>query len=137
MTKKLLTSLAILFCFTSSMNSQDFWTRSEGTGFGNTGDEYITGLIPFKGDLYAASGNSTGGVFRTSTGNSGSWSNGYNSPVAFTYDAFATTTEGSGYIYASSFSFRFDTSRILKSIDGVTWTNYYSIGTQPLCTESA
>lgn len=132
MTKKLLTSLAILFCLTTNIKAQDMWTKSEVTGFGNIWDEYITGLIPFKGNLYAGAGNSIGGIYRTSTGNLNSWSNVYNSPSAYTYDAFATTAEGGGYLYASSFSFGSDTSRILRSFDGITWTNYYTIGYEPL-----
>lgn len=132
MTKKLLSSIAIFFCFTLSITAQDTWTRSEDTGFGNIWDEYIRKMIPFKGDLYAGAGNSIGGIYRTPTGNYGSWTNVYSHPLAYTYDAFATTTEGGGYIYASSFSYGSDTSRILRSFDGVTWTNYYTIGNEPL-----
>jgi len=132
MKRKLLTLLAIIFCISTTIKAQDMWTMSERTGFGNVWDEYIRCMKPFKGDLYAGSGNSIGGIFRTSTGAFNSWSNVYSNPVAFTYGAMATTTEGGGYIYATTFSYGSDTSRVMKSFDGVTWTPYYGINYEPI-----
>ena len=133
MTKKLLSSLAIIFCF-SSIKAQDSWTVSEWGGFGNSFDQYIESMIPFKGNLYAGTGNTfnTGGVFRSSTGNMGSWTNVLNSPVAYSFDALTSTTEGGGYLYASSYSSGSDSSRIYKSFDGTTWTPYFTRFFEPL-----
>ncbi len=125
MKRKLLTSIAIIFCFISSIKAQDSWTISEYGGFGDMWDEYIKSIVPFKGDLYVASGNNSGEVFRSSTGNMGSWTSVLSVPMVYTHNTLSTTTEGGGYLYTSTYSFGLDSPRVYRSFDGITWTPYY------------
>lgn len=123
--KKLI--LAICICLMSgiSVTAQDAWAPSETGGFGNAFNEYIRSMTTFKGFMYAGTGTSSGELFRTSTGTEGSWVNIFSSPLASEFTALGQTTEGGGYLYASTKPFGGDSTHIYTSFDGVTWTIYY------------
>ncbi|HEY0030078.1 MAG TPA: T9SS type A sorting domain-containing protein [Bacteroidia bacterium] len=126
MKKLLLLSATILFSFLTS-NAQDTWTSSEQAGFGNASTEYIYSMVPFKGSLYAASGNYGAGIWSSPSGTAGTWTNAATSPFFnSSYLALATTTEGGGYIYSSLYASGSDSARIFKSFDGITWAPYYT-----------
>lgn len=123
---KLLSIFTVLFCISVLTKAQDTWTVSENTGFTESWNEYIKSLDTFKGSIFANAGASTyGGLYKSTTGTYGTWSNVIAGNVA-SIPALASTTEGGGYMYASTYSMGIDSTRILRSFDGIAWSNYYT-----------
>jgi subtilisin-like proprotein convertase family protein len=107
-------------------SAQDTWIPSEPGGFGNPFNEYIFSLHTFKGQIYAGTGNYTGEVYRSATGNPDSWSNTFADPQYEFIPAMTSTTEGGGYLFFSATDYFPDAYSVFRSFDGVTNTLYYS-----------
>lgn len=124
MKKLLLLSFACLLSATSVLG-QDFWSPSETTGFGDSYNARITSIRAFKGMLYAGTGTDNAQIYRSSTGNLGSWNNVFNE-VDFQYISdMRVTNEGGGYLFQSAHGFSTMTPKIMRSFDGSSWTNYF------------
>jgi len=83
-------------------------------------------MVPFKGFIYSGVGEDIAYIYRSATGNAGTWTNMFSTPFANSVDAFATTAEGAGYIYSSIYANGGDLPKIYKSVDGITWTGFYN-----------
>ena len=112
------------FFFTLSAHAQDSWTPVETSGFGNSFDETVKHMIPFKGQIYAGVGNSSGKVYRSATGNAGSWTNVFADTNTTSVNAMAVSNDGAGYIYM--YSSTFGVKNVYSSTNGDTWAPYFT-----------
>jgi subtilisin-like proprotein convertase family protein len=127
--EKSLLSLAktflVLCSFSTLTFAQDTWTPSELTGFGNTQNYRTKCMHVFKGNLYAGSGDNTGIVYKSATGNFGSWDSVLAPFMAIGIDKISSTNDGGGYLFAAAYSSENDNPKIYKSADGSNWSLYY------------
>jgi subtilisin-like proprotein convertase family protein len=105
--------------------AQDAWTRTVSSGFGYPSNSTVFQMNVFNNELYAATGMDSGYVYKSSTGNPYTWAKVFSDPISVSVNAITSTTEGGGNIYISSRSNYPDTSRILRSTDGINWSTYY------------
>lgn len=124
MKKLLLLSSCLLFS-AATLFSQDTWTPSELSGFGNSYNENINAMHVFNGQLYVGNGNNDGRLYRSATGNLGSFSEVFAPAYMGEIDAVNSTTEGGGVIYASTYTYGMDPPTVYSSTDGTTWNPYY------------
>jgi hypothetical protein len=110
---------------TTNTSAQDSWSRTVSGGFGNNYNNTVFGMNVFNGQIYAAVGPDSGYVFRSASGNPNSWSMVFSSPISHSVDAINSSTVGGGNLYISSNSEGVDTSRVLRSTDGLNWTTYF------------
>jgi hypothetical protein len=108
---------------------------SEKYGFGplqSTGqpNASITGAIGFKGNLYVATGSDSGYVYRSATGDPGSFQRVYQGPFVRLTNNFAVTNDGAmgGYLFmAADISTAYGNPKIQRTADGVTWNDYFEL----------
>jgi hypothetical protein len=120
------TGIFLFFCSSLSLFSQDVWTPSELNGFGNSNNSSIRALLSFKGNLYAGTASDSAKIYRSSSGNMGSWSAAFTDTSSTTIDAFASTANGGGYMYSAVNSTFGGMGLIYKTFDGNTWNLYHS-----------
>jgi len=109
-----------------SIAAQDLWTPSEKTGFGDNTNYTVFAMSAFKGKLYAGMGDNNGILYSSPTGNMGNWSAAFSAPfVTGIYD-IATTADGGGYMYISTYAYGGDVPKVYRSADGATWAPFYN-----------
>ncbi len=118
-------STILLVLSANVMFAQDLWTPSAKGGFGDAQNSSIQCLHVFKGNLYAGCGDDTAAIYSSATGNYGSWQRKFSSSSIYGMRSLATTAEGGGYIYASTYSFGTTPAQVYRSFDGNTWTDIY------------
>src|SRR6218665_2649205 len=125
---QLLRFSAILFAFIISgqLSAQDVWSNVANGGIDNDYNSDFRAPHVFKGNIYFGAGGNYGNIYRSSTGNPNSWTIAYSSYPTVSIDAMASTTDGGGFLYAAANSGCCDTSKVLRSADGINWTSYYS-----------
>lgn len=124
--KNLLSKLSVLILtlgFTSSAFAQDAWIQTADHGFGHAYNSTIFGMNVFNGEIYAATGSDSGYVYRSASGNPNSWTRVFASPVSQSINAINSTTANGGSIYIAANSL-YDTSWVMRSTDGTTWSRY-------------
>jgi subtilisin-like proprotein convertase family protein len=123
--------LRFTFFFTLLISTVSFaqlvWTPSTTNSFGNTGIHSVNAMKPFKGMLYAATGNWGGEIYRTATGNNNDWNQVYSGAFQDHIYSLGTTNEGGGYIYMSTYDWNSYNSYIYRSFDGTNWDPYLEI----------
>jgi len=112
-------------------------------GFG-TNDGSITSMKTFKGKLYVGMGNSEADIYRSATGDPGSFSSVYTLYGRTKASCFEVTNDGGGYLFAAiigsmgggqlrnsiggdQIAGPTPPSKIIRSADGVTWDDYYEL----------
>jgi subtilisin-like proprotein convertase family protein len=125
MKKILLTSLAILGC-SFVINAQDGWTPVIGGGFDNTYNTTITTTQVFNGKIYAGTGIDSASVYSSASGDPGTWEKKFTEPGYTTIDAMAVTSEGTGRMYLSEFTYITSIQKVLKTTDGDNWVPYFN-----------
>ncbi|HEY1039316.1 MAG TPA: LamG-like jellyroll fold domain-containing protein [Bacteroidia bacterium] len=141
-------SILILLAFLSTLHiskAQSVFGNVEAAGFdGDNGS--VTSMTAFKGKLYAGMGHYRAKIFRSATGDAGTFTNAY-ADSASMFDGvnhLTVTNDGGGYIFAaldgmSSFGGNRQVSgsgllgapavpsRVIRSADGINWENYYEV----------
>jgi subtilisin-like proprotein convertase family protein len=123
MKKLLLLAFSISFL---NAYSQNTWTPSETTGFGNNYNTAVKTMHSFKGKLYAGMADDSGKIYRTATGNLGSWSECFYDTNLVKIKHLASTIEGGGYLYAAAFSPFGTAGSIYRTSDGNTWDLFHT-----------
>lgn len=124
----LLSGICILSAvITNPVNAQEVWTPSELAAFGTSNNYSIRAMLPFKGSLYAGTANTSGQIYRSATGNVGSWTGSLADSSITAINALTSTTDGGGYMY-TAISTPFGTGSIYRTFDGVTWNLYHAAG---------
>ncbi|HEY1038111.1 MAG TPA: hypothetical protein VGF30_01825, partial [Bacteroidia bacterium] len=123
--KKIL--LLVLSSVTLGLFAQTPFSVSEKKGF-NTGmfarNGSVVDLKSFKGNIYAAMGNDTGYVYRSSTGDVGSYQRVFNTFGVTRSQYFTVSNDGGGYMFMSTAS-TFSTNLVMRTADGTNWDNYF------------
>lgn len=123
MNNKLRFTLLVTFLI-STFSFAQVWTPSTTNSFGNSGIHSIYAMTPFKGMLYAATGNWGGEIYRTATGNQNDWNQVYSAAFQDYVYSLSSTAEGGGYIYMSTYDWNSGYSYVYKSFDGANWDPY-------------
>lgn len=125
-----------LYFGTDSSNGAQIW-RTNGTtwelvvsnGFTSTNNIIVTALAVFSNTLYAATNNATTGleIWRSSTGNSGSWTLVYTAGSDVPGDfGFTTMDVYSGHLYLGLS--RSGVAELWRTNNGTTWTPVFTNG---------
>jgi hypothetical protein len=129
-------SIVLLFIFSSAaVFAQAPFGFSEKHGFGmplppNIPNKHMTGSLEFKNRLYIGVGNDSGYVYRSSTGDPGSFEKVYESWSVRKTEHFAATADGSqgGYLFmGADISSTYGTPKVERTADGVTWLKYFQL----------
>lgn len=131
MKKNLLVTYGIIILSALGSNrsfAQDVWTPSELTAFGTPNNYSIRAMLPFKGALYAGTAYTSGQIYRSTTGNQGSWTGSLADSSITAINALTSTTYGGGYMY-TALSTQFGTGSLYRTSDGVFWYLYRTGGT--------
>jgi subtilisin-like proprotein convertase family protein len=129
MKQTLLRSRRFLILFsllTVSAAAQDTWTPSELSGFGDNSNHTAHVMRSFKGNIYAGTGDYTGVLYSSPTGNMGTWTNTFTAPYVVSIDDIAVTAEGAGFMYISAYAYGGDFPKVYRSVDGASWAPFYS-----------
>lgn len=117
--------LAFALITGNAIQAQDLWTNSAMNGFGYQNNTTVHGMNIFNSELYAATGSDSGYVYKSSTGHPNSWTKVFSDPISISVDAITSTTVGGGNLYIASGSNWPDTSRVMRSTNGTTWSTYF------------
>jgi subtilisin-like proprotein convertase family protein len=127
MKQKLLFRLSPIFSalmLTTAAIAQDSWTPVELTGFGQSQNHSIRCLTPFKGMLYAATGDYTAQIYSSTNGTPGSWGNVFNDATYSQVNSMAVSNESVGTLFvADNKSTALNT--VYRTDDGSSWSVYY------------
>jgi subtilisin-like proprotein convertase family protein len=118
-------AVVIAFVFSINLSAQDPWILSARDGFNHINNSTVYGMNVFNGSIYAAAGSDSGFVYRSNSGNINSWTKVFSNPGSASVEAITSTPVGGGNMYISSNGSWFDTSRVYRSMDGVTWNPYF------------
>jgi hypothetical protein len=118
-------SLYSALLFSTAVSAQDSWSPSVPDGFGLPYNEFIYSMYTFKGKIYAGTGDYTGEVFSSPTGNPGSWSSVFNGINSERIGDITSTNEGGGYMYFSTYGTSPVESEVYRSFDGISHTLFY------------
>jgi hypothetical protein len=83
-------------------------------------------LHPFKGKLYAGSGEDSAKIYSTTTGSLGSWVQSFTDTNIISIKALTSVTNGGGYMYAAAYAPFSVIGSIYRTSDGNTWSRYRS-----------
>jgi subtilisin-like proprotein convertase family protein len=119
-------SAALASCLAITVTAQDSWTPSSIGGFGYYNNSTVYGMNVFNGQLYVAAGNDSGFVYRSPSGNPGSWTKVFADPAIRSVEEISSSAIGGGNMYIAASADFFDTSRVFRSTDGINWTNYFT-----------
>lgn len=106
--------------------AQDSWSPVLTNGLSDPYNDQVRALHVFKGQIYAALGNDSAKLIRSSTGNMNDWTPAYSPSNYYSINHIVSTTNGGGYMYMTGSSTGgADTQRVFRSFDGITWENFY------------
>jgi hypothetical protein len=119
---------ALIFLFLSStqITAQESWFPSELTGFGYSSNHSVKSMHSFKGSIYAGMASDSGKVYRSMTGNPGSWTPCFYDTNLSSINHFTSTTNGAGYLYAGAFAPYGTIGSIYKTTDGTNWDLFHT-----------
>jgi hypothetical protein len=129
MKKRVLLTLALTFGLAAASVAQNTFGFVEKYGFSSISDGYqrsdITCLESFKGKLYVGTGNDSGNVYRSASGDPGTFSRVLTQSNRAT--RMAVTNDGAmgGYLYVAFEAGAGYNARVKRTADGVTWQDYY------------
>lgn len=122
--KKIILSIALFVFALSAIFAQDSWVRVVSEGINSFGNRNFNSFELFNGQLYVASGSTSGHVYRTSTGNPNDWQEVFYRDSITSVNALATTAAGGGKIFAVTKGWS-AAPAVYQSTDGVNWTTFY------------
>ncbi|MCW3103282.1 MAG: hypothetical protein JWO09_1722 [Bacteroidetes bacterium] len=108
------------------LQAQNPWTPSVTNGFGNSYNSTVFGMNVFNGQLYAAVGTDSGYVYRSPNGNPGSWTKVFSDPLSRSVEAITSSSVGGGNMYIAANAGFPDSSRVMRSVDGTSWSTYFT-----------
>lgn len=120
----------IIACFiTLSVFSQSTFGPVEKRGFGQLqgGLGYNSSVLDmkeFKGKLYVGMGEDSGYVYRSATGDMGTFQKVYSDGASFQMKNFEVTNEAGGYMFAANYTDYGYYHHVRRTFDGVTWDDY-------------
>ncbi len=129
--KKIFFILSAILLIHSNCFSQGVWDSVETGGFGVFGDHFYT-IKKFKNSLYTSVGQYNARIYKSSTGNYGSWSNEASFQVVagsndYYVSSFEVANTSGGYLFAGTFNY-IDGPKIYRTDS----SNWFSFGTVPL-----
>lgn len=116
---------------TQTILAQDQWNNVEAHGIDDYYNSTLSGLHVFGGHIYAGSGTYQGYIYRSSSGHPGTWNPVYSTPYVSGIYEISSTNAGTGMIYAAGDGGCCDSSRVLASADGITWSTYFAESASP------
>jgi len=116
-------------CIALNAFSQSTFGPVEKNGFGKlqVGVGYNSSVIDmttFKGKLYVGMGEDSGYVYRSATGDLGTFQKVFSEGGTFRMGNFETTAENGGYLYAATYNDAGYYHYAKRTSDGYTWENY-------------
>lgn len=86
----------------------------------------VLDMKAFKGNLYAAMGTDSGYVFRSSTGDPGSFQKVFDVYGVNRSQYFTVSNDAGGYMFMATTAQTFSTTTIKRTADGTTWDDFFN-----------
>lgn len=125
--KNIITLLLVFISITTFAQSTFGPVEKHGFGQLQSGVGYNASVIDmqaFKGKLYVGMGEDSGYVYRSATGDLGTFQKVFSDGGTFRMGNFETTIENGGYLYAATYNNAGYFHYAKRTSDGINWENY-------------